>query len=95
MKKLDLHIHTVKTVSDHDFIFSITSLMNYIKKCHIDGIAITNHNLFNIGQFKEISDALKGVTTILPGIEINLGDSSFGHMICITERDEVEDFFTR
>lgn len=95
MKKLDLHIHTVKTVSDHDFNFSITSLIKYIEKCHIDGIAITNHNMFDISQFREISDALKGVATILPGIEINLGDSSFGHMICITERDEVEDFFTR
>jgi len=95
MKKLDLHIHTVKTVSDHDFNFSITSLIKYIEKCHIDGIAITNHNMFDISQFREISDALKRVATILPGIEINLGDSSFGHMICITERDEVEDFFTR
>jgi hypothetical protein len=95
MKKLDLHIHTVKTVSDHDFNFSITSLIKYIEKCHIDGIAITNHNMFDISQFREISEALEGIATVLPGIEINLGDNSFGHMICITERDDVEDFWGR
>ena len=48
MKKLDLHIHTVQTVSDHPFSFSIEKLKEYVQKLKIEGIAITNHNMFNL-----------------------------------------------
>ncbi len=37
MKKLDLHIHTKKTISDPDFAFSIDTLKNYINSMHING----------------------------------------------------------
>jgi len=44
MKKIDLHIHTVKTNSDADFEFNMESLAEYVKTKSIDVIAITNHN---------------------------------------------------
>ena len=31
MKKIDLHIHTVKTISDADFEFKMESLIEYVK----------------------------------------------------------------
>lgn len=95
MKKLDLHIHTVQTVSDHAFSFSMEKLKEYIKQLAIDGIAITNHNMFDLEQYKEIRDELSDVCVVLPGMEINIGKNNFGHLICITEQDDIEDFAAR
>ena len=95
MKKLDLHIHTLQTISDHPFSFSLEKLREYVETLSIDGIAITNHNLFDINQYKDIRDKLSDICNVLPGIEINVGESSFGHLICITEQDDIEDFATR
>ena len=50
MKKIDLHIHTRKTISDSDFTFSINRLQQYVNEMNIDAIAITNHNLFDKEQ---------------------------------------------
>lgn len=95
MKKLDLHIHTIQTVSDHPFSFSIDKLKEYVQGLHIDGIAVTNHNLFDATQFKNICNALSGICVVLPGIEINLGANGFGHMICISSPDDIDDFSNR
>lgn len=46
MKKVDLHIHTVATVSDHYFEFSMDTLQSYVECKELDAIAVTNHNLF-------------------------------------------------
>ena len=95
MKKLDLHVHTVSTISDHQFTFSLAKLKEYVQTLGIDGIAITNHNCFDLNQFKFIRSELSGICEVLPGIEINLGSDRFGHMICITSPDDIEDFASR
>lgn len=92
MKKLDLHIHTKKTISDvANYNFSFERLAEYVKKMNIDGIAITNHNLFDLSQYLDIRTKLTGECEVLPGIEINVGVNC-GHLICITNPDDVEDF---
>ncbi|MBR5949636.1 MAG: hypothetical protein IKZ82_13480 [Clostridia bacterium] len=95
MKKLDLHIHTLQTFSDAPFAFSLERLKEYVKALKIDGIAITNHNKFDLPQYNEIRDILKDTCVVLPGIEINVGKNSAGHLICITEQDDIEDFAIR
>lgn len=50
MKKVDLHIHTVATVSDHYFEFSMDTLQSYVECKELDAIAVTNHNLFSINM---------------------------------------------
>lgn len=87
MKKIDLHLHTLSTINDKPFIFSINKLSDYVEKLEIDCIAITNHNLFDQYQFKQISDSLNII--VLPGIEINLEG---GHLLIISENDELDDF---
>lgn len=87
MKKIDLHIHTVPSLSDYDFEFSLTNLKEYVSKLEIDCIAITNHNLFDLYQFKLICTELN--ISILPGIEINLEK---GHILLISENTELVDF---
>ena len=52
MKKIDFHIHTIATVSDQDFTFDQSVLINYINELSLDAIAITNHNLFDISQYE-------------------------------------------
>lgn len=88
MKKCDLHIHTISTVSDSTFTFSIDVLKDYVQKMNIDVIAITNHNVFNIADYITIKDALDPVI-VLPGIEVDLEG---GHILVITNNDDADLF---
>ena len=87
MKKLDLHIHTVPTVSDHTFVFSLERLKQYVAENCIDAIAITNHNLFDRMQYESICTALD--ITVFPGIEVDLAN---GHLLVITDANDLDDF---
>lgn len=87
MKAVDLHIHTVKSISDSQFIFSMESLIKYVDAMKLDIIGITNHNLFNIEQFKQICERLD--VKVLPGIEINFEG---GHLLLLSENEELENF---
>ncbi len=90
MKKIDLHIHTRKTISDSDLTFSINRFQQYVNEMNIDAIAITNHNLFDKEQYSEICDALSGIK-VFPGIEINIGANA-GNLLVISERSNLNDF---
>lgn len=87
MKKVDLHIHTVPSISDREFFFSLNSLKDYVEKLELDCIAITNHNLFDKSQFEYISDQLP--IKVFPGIEIDL---EAGHILLISENEDLDDF---
>ena len=93
MKKVDFHIHTISTVSDVNFCFDMNVLDSYVRTRKIDSIAITNHNMFNLEQYKTIVSKLSHIT-VLPGIEINIGENC-GHMLVIASLGHVEDFSQR
>lgn len=84
MKKCDLHIHTIPTVSDSHFEFSLDVLEDYVNQMQLDVIAITNHNMFDMTQYIEIRDRLS-VKTVLPGIEV---DIEKGHLLVIFDKDD-------
>ena len=84
MKRCDLHIHTVATVSDRTFEFDKDVLVDYVEKTGLDVIAITNHNIFDYIQFNEIKNTLPN-TVVLPGIEIDLEK---GHILVIANNDD-------
>lgn len=90
MKKIDLHIHTVATPSDRQFIFDLKRLKDYVRVRELDCIAITNHNTFNLAQFNEIRNALNIV--VLPGIEIDLEG---GQLLLIADGSDLKDFALR
>ena len=94
MKKFDLHIHTIQTDSDPVFDFSITALKEYVDNAGLDVIAITNHNCFDLEQFRVIQDEIGEHATVLPGIEISIGQKN-GHFIVIADSSDVEDFSSR
>lgn len=87
LKKIDLHIHTVSTTSDRDFDFSLEKLINYVESAHIDAIAVTNHDIFDVEQFNTISEAL--TINVFPGIEINLEN---GHILIISDIKNLSGF---
>lgn len=88
MKKFDLHIHTIPTLLDSTFDFSVEALEEYIDENRIDCIAITNHNLFDRAQFEIISERLRE-TVVFPGIEISL---ERGHLLVISPHSEITRF---
>ncbi|GAB4448518.1 MAG: hypothetical protein Fur0028_03570 [Bacteroidales bacterium] len=85
MKKIDLHTHTISTISDSPFDFDISKVKEYVEKLRIDALAITNHNLFDLNQYLQIKDSL--TITVFPGIEIDLEG---GHLLVITDSDDFE-----
>ncbi len=85
MKKIDLHTHTVSTVSDYPFDFDISKVKEYVDKLHIDALAITNHNIFDLKQYNQIKNTL--IIPVFAGIEIDLEG---GHLLLITDTDEFE-----
>jgi ABC-type phosphate transport system ATPase subunit len=95
MKKIDLHIHTISTISDADFTFSLEKLAQYVNSCGINAIAITNHNVFNLEQYREIRKTVK-VSKVFPGVEVNIGENnSFGHILLIADEKDADDFANR
>jgi len=84
MKRCDLHIHTVPSVSDRLFVYDQGVLVDYVAKTGLNVIAITNHNLFEYAQFLEIMNALENVV-VLPGIEV---DMEKGHILVIANNDD-------
>ena len=87
MKKIDLHLHTVQTVSDKPFTYSFDSLERYVKQAELDAIAITNHNMFDQKQYEEISTRLE--IAVFPGIEIDLEGC---HLLLISDNSELSSF---
>ena len=88
MKKIDLHIHTVPTISDRAFTFSMDSFKRYVCEAKLDAVAVTNHDVFDGMQFREIQQALSS-TAVFPGIEVNVES---GHLLVIANPAELADF---
>lgn len=87
MKKIDLHIHTVKTVSDRDFAFSLGAFKRYVTDAEIDVAAVTNHNVFDSSQFRQIQQEIP--VHVFPGIEIDL---TSGHLLLISDGADLASF---
>ena len=87
MKKIDFHIHTIPSVRDAEFIFSLEVLKSYVNERCLDAIAITNHDLFDLTQFSQIKEELD--IPAFPGIEINMQS---GHLLLIDDLNHLEEF---
>jgi len=90
LKKIDLHIHTVPTISDSQFIFSLDAFKRYVAEANLDAVAVTNHDVFDGAQFKAIKEALN--VTVFPGLEVKLEN---GHLLIISDGSILEDFEAR
>ena len=84
MLKIDLHIHTVATAWDEPFEFSLEQLEQHVSEQRIEAIAITNHNTFDLEQYKKIRGALAGKCAVFPGVEVSALKS---HILIIDSED--------
>jgi ABC-type dipeptide/oligopeptide/nickel transport system ATPase component len=87
LKKIDLHIHTVPTISDSQFVFNLDVFKRYVAEANLDAVAVTNHDMFDGTQFREIKEALD--IAVFPGIEVNLEK---GHILIISDGSNLGDF---
>lgn len=84
--KIDIHTHTKKcksgdaptrAISPEDFCEAVLSTEVRI-------VAITNHNVFDLAQYTEISVSLKDEVQVWPGIELDVfEEGSRGHLLVI------------
>ena len=88
LKKVDLHIHTIATDKDSDFVFDMDKMQLYVKTCRLDAIAITNHNVFDKEQFNKIKKKLN--ISVLPGVEVDIENA---HMIVISDGSDIDTFY--
>lgn len=93
--KIDLHCHTRK-IKDGDPIqreISAEAFNQKIINNDVKIVAITNHNYFDLKQYKEILDFAQDNYIVWPGIEIDIIDEgSKGHVIVISNPKEIEKF---
>jgi len=87
VKKIDLHIHTISTISDAGFTFSLDTFKRYVEEASLDAVAVTNHDVFDGNQFRQIQNALNAV--VFPGIEINVAK---GHVLIIGSDSQLDAF---
>ncbi|EGO8386508.1 hypothetical protein EWY11_09645 [Enterococcus faecalis] len=88
MKKVDFHIHTLPNkFSDVNFEFSFEFLESYVNDMRLDAIAITNHNLFDIKQYKDIKSKLPCI--VLPGVEVDIDNA---HLLVLCPENKVDVF---
>lgn len=87
MKKVDLHVHTIATKKDADFVFDIDKMLLYVQTLKLDAIAITNHNMFDKEQYNSIKQKLN--ISVFPGVEVDVENA---HMILITDENDLDNF---
>lgn len=93
--KIDIHTHTRKCKSGdaHTREVSPADFCETILSTEVRVIAITNHNVFDLDQFKEIERRLGEDVQVWPGIELDvLDDESRGHLLVIVSPRSAREF---
>ncbi len=84
--KIDIHTHTRKVKAGDAVTRNIESkkFIEIIKDTEVKILAITNHNHFDLKQYKEMRDGLSGQCQIWPGIELDIIESgNRAHLLII------------
>jgi len=96
--KIDVHVHTKKIkTGDAETRNILPSKFNeIIRQTDVNILAITNHNHFDIDQFKQIEDLVKDVCQIWPGVELDiLENGRRAHLLVIANPKIVNEFNTK
>ncbi len=93
--KIDIHTHTKKCKSGDASTREISpdDFCEIIQSTEVKIIAITNHNVFDLHQYKEIEARLSRDAQVWPGIELDiLEDVSRGHLLVIASPTLAKEF---
>lgn len=101
--RIDLHCHTkrIKTGDPVTRNVSPDVFCEKVQNANVKIVAITNHNAFDIDQYKELKDKTSGICDVWPGIELDAyGDQKKKdtpikfHLIVVSNPSNVESFKT-
>lgn len=84
--KIDLHCHTKKIKSGEAITrnVSIEKFASKVEEAGVKVVAITNHNHFDLAQFKSLKKAVETTCELWPGIELDVkGKQNSGHLLVI------------
>lgn len=93
--KIDIHSHTKKCKSGDAPTRDINpdDFCEIIQSTEVGIIAITNHNTFDLIQYKEIIDKISDETQVWPGVELDvIENGSRGHLIVIVSPKLAKEF---
>lgn len=93
--KIDIHTHTKKCKSGDAPTREISpeSFCEAILSTEVRIIAITNHNVFDLGQYTEIDARLAKEAQVWPGIELDICENeSRGHLLVIVSPTLAKEF---
>lgn len=93
--KIDIHTHTKKCKSGDPPTREISPecFCEVILSTEVRIIAITNHNVFDLSQYVEITNRLQNEAQVWPGIELDiLEEGSRGHLLMIVSPTRAQGF---
>lgn len=93
--KIDIHTHTKKCKSGDAPTREISpaEFCETILSTEVRIIAITNHNVFDLDQYKELEARLGDGAQVWPGIELDILDNeSRGHLLVIVSPKSASEF---
>lgn len=94
--KIDLHCHTkaIKKGDGPGRNVTPEKFREKIQDADIKIVAITNHNSFDLEQYKALSEIVKGSCLVWPGVEIDVQESGSRrwHLIVVANPKESESF---
>jgi predicted metal-dependent phosphoesterase TrpH len=96
--KIDIHTHTKKCKSGDAPTRAISprEFCDTILSTDVRIVAITNHNVFDLDQYKAITTLINDEAQVWPGIELDIDeDESRGHLLAIVSPALAEDFAER
>lgn len=96
--RIDLHCHTKRTKKGDGEGRNVTVELfkEKISNADIRIVAITNHNAFDLKQYNELKEAVKGCCQVWPGVEIDIqGKSGKYHLIVVANPENVQQFSNR
>ncbi len=93
--KIDIHVHTKKTKQGDAETREIEAsrFHEIVSSTEVRIIAITNHNLFDIKQYRSFQTEVGDDFQIWPGVELDVTkDERQGHLIVIVPPNKADDF---
>ncbi|MDD4380937.1 MAG: hypothetical protein PHR15_05600 [Atopobiaceae bacterium] len=95
MRIIDLHCHTLATKKGDPPTRNVSSSVfaEKLEEAGVQIVAVTNHNLFDLTQYEELSKAADQIAQVWPGVELDVNrDDEHWHMIVVCDRDVTCEF---
>lgn len=94
--KFDFHCHTRKVKKGDPPGRDVTPeiFAEKVNNANVGIVAITNHNVFDLDQYNELSEAAKATTQVWPGIELDVKSGTRKwHLLVIGNPKNLLDFY--